>query len=134
MNGVVVRYTQKDGDVVVVKPPVPLTEQAFERMLGELVRHLRQAEPYGLVFDLTSAEMPSALQRRKLSEHLRVNQEAIRQNVRGLAVVATSAALRGVTTAVFWVFPPPVEWRTFDLVEDAKRWAQSRCVSVAASL
>ena len=131
MNGVVVRYTQKDGDVVVVKPPVPLSDDAFERMLSELVRHLRGAEPYGLVFDLTSAEMPSALQRRRLSEHMRANQAAIRKNVRGLGVVATSTALRGVTTAVFWVFPPPVEWRTFDRVEDAKRWAQSCCVAVA---
>ena len=116
---------------MVVTPPVPLSEQAFERMLGEMVRHLRQAEPYGLVFDLTNAVMPSATQRRQLSDHIRVNQESIRRYVRGLAVVATSTALRGVTTAVFWVSPPPVEWRTFGLLEDAKRWAQSRCVAVA---
>jgi hypothetical protein len=124
-----VPYTQKDGDVVVVKPPVPLSDQAFERMLSELVRHLQGSEPYGLVFDLTSAEMPSALQRRKLSDHVRSNQQAIRKNVRGLAVVATSAVLRGVTTAVFWVSPPPVEWRTFELLADAKSWVLSCCAA-----
>ena len=120
---------KKDGVVVFVKPPVPMSDPGVDRMLAELVGHLERGQPYALVFDLTNAEMPSALQRRKLSDHMLANQQTIQQCVRGMAVVTSSTVLRGITTAVFWVSPPPFEWRVFDLLDEATTWAKSRCAS-----
>lgn len=120
-------YTRRAGDIVVVTPPVPVSDRAVDRLLSELVGYLRGEQPYALIFDLTKAEMPSALQRKKLSDHLRTHNDAIRRNVRVMALVAPSAALRGIATAVFWVSPPPIEWRVFELIDEATHWAKARC-------
>jgi hypothetical protein len=121
------RYTHKDGELVIVTPPVPVSDHAVERLLAELVSHLQRGEPYALVFDLTRAEMPSALQRKRLSQHMVTHQKDIQRQVRGMALVANSVALRGIATAVFWVSPPPFEWRVFDALDAARSWARSRC-------
>lgn len=123
------RYTQREGEVVLVKPPVPPSDQEVDRMILELVRHLEREQPYALIFDLTGVMMPSPIQRKKLSQHVRTQEDAIRRNVRGIALVAPSALTRGIATAVFWVAPPPTEWRVFDLLAEATRWAKTRCGS-----
>jgi hypothetical protein len=96
-------------------------------LLAELVGHLERGQSYALVFDMTNTETPSAMQRRKLSEHMLTHQDRIQRCVRCLAVVAPSPIQRGITTAVFWLSPPPIEWRIFDLLDEATKWAQSRC-------
>jgi hypothetical protein len=119
-------YTRRERDVVIVQPPSPLSDRALDKILSELTQELAQRRRYCLVFDLRSAPLPSAVQRRKLSEHMGTHDSAIRAQVRGLAVVAPTAVQRGLVTAVFWVSPPPVEYHLCSELDDALRWAEAR--------
>ena len=120
------KYTRLELNVVTVVPPSPITDQSLERLLAELAGHLRKKQPYALVFDLSAAPAPTAVQRRMLSEHMRLNDGAIREYVRGLAVVTPATWVRGLITAVFWLAPPPIEYRFCDDVAAAMTWARAR--------
>lgn len=126
------KYTRREENVVIAVPPTPITDQHLERLLSELVGHLRKKEPYALVFDLTAAPAPTAVQRRMLSDHMRTHDLAIREYVRGLAVVTPATWVRGLITAVFWLAPPPMEYRFCDDVPAALSWARARVALASA--
>ena len=117
-------YTKREEGVVIVTPPVPLTDGGVERMLEELASHLRKAEPYALVFDMTKTDTPTATQRKKLGDHMRTHDASIRRFVRALALIAPASTVRGIATAVFWVSPPPIAYRFFDAQAAALDWAR----------
>ena len=127
------KYTRREEDVVIAVPPSPITDRLLERLLAELATHLRAKKPYALVFYLTAAPAPTALQRRMLSEHMRKYDADIREYVRGLAVVTPATWVRGVITAVFWLAPPPVEYRFCDDVGAALTWARARVAGTATA-
>jgi hypothetical protein len=116
-----------------VVPPPTLSDEAIEAIFAELRGHLSSSEPYALVFDMTRTGTPTALQRRKVVAHMADNAPAIRLVVRGLAVIAPSAVLRGVITAIFWVAPPAAPYRIFDDRDEAAEWAESMAASPKAS-
>jgi hypothetical protein len=126
------KYTRREEHVVIAVPPSPITDQQLERLLAELVGHLRKREPYALVFDLSAAPAPTAVQRRMLGDHMRTHDGAIRDYVRGLAVVTPATWMRGLITAVFWLAPPPVEYRFCDDVAAALTWARDRAALASA--
>jgi hypothetical protein len=118
-------YLRQSGGIVWATPPSAQVEGAVELVLAELEAQLARAVPYVLVFDLSRAAIPDAVQRQKLAAHVRDNDEAIRRWVRGLGVVLTSSLVRGVVTAIFWFSPPPVPSKIFSTRAEAAEWAQS---------
>jgi hypothetical protein len=115
--------TRRQGSIVMVTPPSSVTDAGIDGILGELRGHLNSATPYALVFDMTDAGVPSALQRRKLADHMKNHAAKIQRLVRGLGVIAPSPVLRGVITALFWVAQPGMPHRIFATRDEALTWA-----------
>src|SRR5271155_3283679 len=103
----------RSGRVVWAVPSSKISDEEIDRVLGQLEAELDRETPYVLIFDLTGSGTPNALQRQKLTNHVRANTVRIRQWVRGVGVVLTSPLTRGMVTAIFWVAPPPVPYRLF---------------------
>lgn len=120
-----VSYLQRNRGVVWLTPPLTLGPGVIEELLTELETQLRSGVRYVLIFDLTHAAIPNAMQRQKLAAHVRDNEQDIRRSVRSVGVVHTSPLVRGIVTAIFWVSPPPVPYRFFTTREEAASWAES---------
>lgn len=118
-------YLQREGGIVWVFPPSKPTEEQLDRVLADLSVELRRGSPYVLLFDLTRAEMPNAMQRQKLTAHIRDNAPRIKRWIRGVGVVLASPVVRGVVTAIFWVAPPEAPYRFFATRVEAADWASS---------
>jgi hypothetical protein len=118
------RFALRDGDFVVVTPPAQLTDALVDALLAELAEHLMRGEPYVLLFDLSTTRVPNAIQRRKLAEHMATHEATIRSLVRGLAIVAPNALVRGMVTAMFWIVPPPVASHMCGSHAEAIEWAR----------
>lgn len=118
-------HVSDDGSIVTVSPPRELTDEAVVSVLRDLEARLARGGSYGLIFDLSQAGTPNAVQRQLLAAHMRKNRPLIERNVRRLAVVAPSSLVRGVLTAIFWIEPPPVPYEVFSTRNEAIRWAAS---------
>jgi len=118
-------HVQRKGGVVWAAPQWRLSDPEIDELLAELEGHLAGATPYVLLFDLTRAGTPNALQRRKLAMHMRKNTSRIRRTVRGVGVIVQSSVARGIITAIFWIAPPPVPHRLFTARAEATEWADS---------
>jgi hypothetical protein len=118
-------FVERRGRIVWAVPPSRLSDPEIDGILADLEGHLAIGVPYVLLFDLTRAGMPNAVQRRRLANHVRDHSMAIRRSVRGLGVLLTSPVVRGMVTAIFWVAPPPVPYRLFSTRAEAVAWAES---------
>jgi len=114
-----------DGAIVTVSPPRELTDEVVASVLHDLEARLARGGSYGLIFDLSTAGTPNAVQRQLLAGHMRKNKELIARSVRRLAVVAPSSLVRGMLTAIFWIQPPPVPYEVFGTRNEAIAWALS---------
>ncbi len=117
-------YLQRSHGIVWVVPPPTIGPGVIEELLAELETQVRCGVRYVLIFDLTHAAIPNALQRQKLAAHVRDNEQDIRRSVRSVGVVLTSPLVRGIVTAIFWVSPPPMPYRFFATRAEAASWAQ----------
>jgi hypothetical protein len=99
--------------------------EEVESVLADLTVELKRGMPYVLLFDLTRAAIPSALQRQKLAAHMQDNAARIRRWVLGIGIIYPNALTRGVVTAIFWIAPPPVPYRFFATRVEAAEWAGS---------
>jgi hypothetical protein len=124
-GGTRLRYLKRNGKIVWATPPRGATDDVLDAVLAELEAELRRGSPYVLLFDLTDSLVPSATQRQKLAAHMRDNKARIRLSVLGVGVVQSSALVRGVVTAIFWIAPPEVPHRVFSLRSEAVDWARS---------
>jgi len=120
-----VNYLQRSPGIVWVTPPPTIAPGVIEEVLAELEMQLRSGVRYVLVFDLSHAAIPNAVQRQKLAAHVRDNEQEIRRSVRSVGVVLTSPIARGIVTAIFWVSPPPMPYRFFTTRAEAASWAQT---------
>jgi len=118
------RFAPREGDLVIVTPPAQLSDVIVDTLLAELTAHLSRGEPYVLLFNLSSAGVPNAIQRRKLAEHMATHDVSVRRVVRGLAIVAPSPLIRGMVTAMFWIVAPPIPYQMCGTLAEARTWAQ----------
>src|SRR5262252_2029385 len=115
-------HVSDDGSLVTVSPPRELTDEAVLSVLRDLEARLARGGTYGLIFDLSNAGTPNAVQRQLLAGHMRKNRALIERSVRRLAVVAPSSMVRGMLTAIFWIQPPPVPYEVFSSRDEAAAW------------
>lgn len=100
----------------------------FDSLLAALgdVRAQAEEERLRLVFDITGLR-PDARRRMRFVEWLRREGGKLFPRIDALALVAPSAVLRGVITAVRWFFP---QWafrtETFASREEAIAWIDAR--------
>jgi hypothetical protein len=111
-------------EIIWVKTPANLSTEDVDRILGELVQYLRRRRPYYLLFDLGNG-LPDAVQRKKLTDHMRDNEDAISRWVRGLGVVVPSPIARKLMTAILWFAPPKVTHSLFATRAEAQAWVEA---------
>lgn len=108
--------------------PDSSTPPDFESLFGALaeLRAITDHERALLVVDLAGAR-PDAKRRMRLVSWLREEGRGINARVDALAIVAPSAVLRGVITAVGWFFPERMAGsETFQTRAEALAWARGR--------
>ena len=114
-------------EIIWVVVPPTLTNDELDRTLHELEGYLRRKRPYFLLFDLGKT-LPDAVQRKKLTDHMRDNQASIELWVRGLGVVVPSAIARRLMTAIIWFAPPKMPHRICSDRAEAEAWVQKLLV------
>ena len=72
-----------------------LTDEAFRAYLNEYGALLARGERYGIVFDATQADRPTAVQRRMQSEWIHANEPVLRRLCVGGAFAISSSLVRG---------------------------------------
>jgi hypothetical protein len=100
-------------------------EDILER-LAFLERHLARPGKLALVFDTTGSKPIGARQRKMWTDWLTRHDARLRRNVAGVAMVVTSALMRGVFTGIFWVWQPPMPYAFTATAREADAWARAR--------
>ena len=103
-----------------------LTDEAFRAYLNEYGALLARGERYGIVFDATQADRPTAVQRRMQSEWIHANEPVLRRLCVGGAFAISSSLVRGAMQAILWVSPLPFEHVVVERVADADAWLDAR--------
>lgn len=107
---------------VMVRYVGAISDDAFRAHLADFSALLAGGKRYGVVFDATSAERPSAVQRRMQSDWIERNKSDIRAMCVGGAFAITSPFVRGAMQAILWVSPMPFEHVLFATVPEAEEW------------
>lgn len=84
------------------------------------------------VTDLSNITKAPATQRRALAEHHRRFEAFSERWNAGSALIASSAWLRGLVTAVFWISPPKYPHETFAELLPGERWARQQLAAKLA--
>lgn len=109
--------------IIWTSPPQRVSDRASAEALSWL-EELWRATPVGTKsFSLTDLsamkEAAPASQRKLAAEFMDRNRELQRRASVGSAIVANSAFVRGIVTAVFWLRPSPLETRILATREEA---------------
>ncbi|MEK7704101.1 MAG: hypothetical protein AAB426_04015 [Myxococcota bacterium] len=86
----------------------------------------QRGQRFGLVMSVVDLEYPTAALRKRVAEHLKVMGAQAKDVVVCNAHVVSSAAMRGILTAIYWVSPPPFLTKVFTDPAEAERWVQAQ--------
>lgn len=117
--------------VTYVAPPEATDEIMFECM-HEMDELRQNAKPFALVLDLSTTKNMSAKHRKMLTDNMAKHEAEMKQLCRGTGMVFTSAVLRGVLTAIFWVKKPAYPTQVFATREAAFEWCAAQMRERAA--
>lgn len=109
----------------VTPPPYHLSDEALLDFLDaydELTSGC--SGRYGLVLDLRSAAHLGVSQRRKLTERLSAQRDALGSRCAATALVFSSVVLRSMLSAIVWLFRPPYPTRAVASLEEAESWVR----------
>ncbi|MFK7992263.1 MAG: STAS/SEC14 domain-containing protein [Sandaracinaceae bacterium] len=119
------RYIVEERDgLIVVRVPEGATDEALDgdSLYTQVEAILAvDARRYLLLHDLRGTPR-SSVRRRRFTEWVSANEQLIETRIRAYAIVAGSALLEGMITAVLWVMSPPIQWRTFSDPREAEQW------------
>jgi hypothetical protein len=76
----------------------------------------------GWLMDLSQVESVSAHQRALFAKFMEGMEAFDRRCTRATAMILPNALLRGVATAIFWLYAPPFEHRTFAEASEGLAW------------
>lgn len=82
------------------------------------------AYPVGWVMDLSRVKNVSAQQRAMFAKYMEGLEAFDRRYTRASALILPNALLRGVATAIFWLYVPPFEHRTFAEAGEGLAWVR----------
>ena len=80
---------------------------------------------YALVLDLSIAPPMPPRQRQLLTDQMRAAEGELAIDCVGTALVFRSPLMRGLLTAIFWLFKPPYPTRAFASADPARAWLQA---------
>ncbi|MCH2110585.1 MAG: hypothetical protein MK135_14780, partial [Polyangiaceae bacterium] len=97
--------------------------EAYTKVLAE---KLALRVPHVVIVDASRGQMMRGTHRRILADWNRRHAEELQKYRRGVALVSRSAALRGMLTAVYWLFPPPYPHKMTNTLREAIDWARTQ--------
>lgn len=107
-------------------PSKPLSDPGFEYFIERYTAMVERRIAFATILDsrgLTTAI--TAYQRKRLTEWFEVTGELAGQHHFGIAVLISSALIRGALKAVTWVAPIPVPVQPFGSIADADPWIRA---------
>jgi hypothetical protein len=107
-------------------PSKPLIDAGFEYFIERYTAMVERRIAFATILDsrgLTTAI--TAYQRKRLTEWFEVTGELAGQHHFGIAVLISSALIRGALKAVTWVAPIPVPVQPFGSIADADPWIRA---------
>ena len=119
-------YDDRDFPIVRLHAYGESTDREVAERIAFIQRHLDERQPMALVFDTTGGTALSAKQRKMWTDWLSTHDRLIRRYMVGCAIVASSSVVRGVFTAVFWVYRPPMPYTFVGTAAEADAWVRDR--------
>jgi hypothetical protein len=88
--------------------------------------YARQPTPIGMICDMSQSLVISAQQRQIWTRFEQRSALNLRRVLRGVAIVVTTNAIRGVVTATYWMNPPVYEYEVVATRQQAYDWLKTR--------
>jgi broad specificity phosphatase PhoE len=120
--------------IVVDGPSAPLTDSDVQRYNEARAERLARAERHVQVMDGRNGVRISQNHRRAIATFDLENRDAQRRYLAGVALVARSAALRLLLTAIYRLTPSVCPRKACASLEEATSWAQSILSSHSANI
>jgi hypothetical protein len=99
-------FDERLSPLVLVTTPAAFEDEAFEQAFRDFEGLFVRRARYALVIDTTAVvHVPSAKQRRRISEWEKAHVDETRRWNVATAMVVSSSVVRGVLTALSWIVP-----------------------------
>jgi hypothetical protein len=116
------------GDVMFVHMGAQ-SEEVFERHLKELALAIdtrNDASKVGVIYDIPTPLDTDAKRRQRSARVLDERRDKLARTTAGFALVTPSTLVRGTLRAVFWLAPPPYEWRVVGTVSEGLAFLETK--------
>lgn len=110
--------------VITYRGLAPMVE--FEAFITRVDGWLRNRQTYVLVFDVSRADVPTALQRRRLAEWTALRGQDLARFCLGTSFVITSPLIHGAFTAVLWLQPLPYPHEVVASRKEGEVWCRKQ--------
>lgn len=104
----------------------------FEAFIARVDGWLTNGQRYALVFDASRADVPTALQRRRLAEWTASHRKDLARLCVGTAFVITSPLIQGAFTAVLWLQPLPYPHQVVATRKEGEAWCRKQLAAPLA--
>ncbi len=107
-------------------PSKPLSEEGFEYFIERYTAAVERRIPFATILDSRGLSTAiTANQRKRLTEWFEVTGELAGEHHFGIAVLISSAVIRGALKAVTWLAPIPVPIEPFGSIADSAPWVRA---------
>jgi hypothetical protein len=118
-------FDERDFPVVRVQVIGESTDADVEERLGFLDQQLARGGVIALIFDARRSRPLTAKHRRMWREWLEKNERTVKSCGAGAAILVSSAAVRGVFTALFWMWKPIIPCAFVATDEEAESFVET---------
>jgi hypothetical protein len=113
---------QRDPSVLRITYIGDITSRDVDSAIAAMRATLDARRPFGIVVDTRESKLPGAVERRMLAGYMKQDSVRAARYVCGCAIVAASALVRGVMSAMSWIARPVFATEYFPAPDDADRW------------
>ena len=124
-----IKIDESQWPLLIVTPPEHYSDAEWEEHLHAVNRiALRRNQRFVLINDNSNAQVPNHAQRKMSAEMVTKNADDIFGLIAGVAMIHTSALMRGAVTAIGWLLngTADINVRTFSHIEPAIKWAREQ--------
>jgi len=122
-----IRSTDRFWPIMVLEVHDALTMEDLAALDGVYAAAFARSERFVAWSDLRGLkEVPGPLERRRTAEWLRQIEPQMRESCLGSCNLVSSPIIRGVMTALYWIFTPPVPQAFPAREAEALAWCQER--------
>jgi lipocalin len=100
------------------------TDQNFETYLDQTKACYRLEKRLAIIFDASSAAIPSLSHQKMQAKWLKENEELMQNYCAGTAYVIPNAAIRAILKMIFSLQKQPVAYEIFEKEPEAENWAR----------